>query len=476
MRKLIISLFSVMTVVSTVQAQRLLIVNDTLAIDVKDIDHISYAADPQSPYLLMYEQLAADSKTTLFNQALRMTGLADSLTVYEDEHYPAYFGGNTFYVKAIATGFSQGNYLTSRPRRFTVFVETDSVFRAAGINNIDDLKAWAKKVYDEVFPVDATITDPTNRRNSLNRFVSYHILRHAAGYAALTPVNDRNTVLADNMPGTTRDVTTFYETLMPLASLKCSYPRGVNPDGIYLNRRGLKDSCTVRGIHIMQDGGVYDHWTDNGDYFYIDSLLAYDKTTQEEVLYDMWRVDFKTLSPDLLNIGFHYEEPSLIGIPSVYVDNIDTDAELVALYPHQFWWRTYEGDAVYCPNMKRLTVKLPPLPQALWQVRLGYNANSDLPVINTYINGVPQFTNIDLRVFKMFEDIDADDNLFRGPDDYCQGGSPENVLSNFTNCLRVVVGNFYASGEQDNYLTIEVANGVSGYFPLDYLEIVPAKQ
>ena len=476
MRKLIISLFSVMTVVATVQAQRLLIVNDTLAIDVKDIDHISYAADPQSPYLLMYEQLAADSKATLFNQALQMTGLADSLTVYEDEHYSADFWGNTFYVKASATGFIQGNYLTSRPRRFTVFVETDSVFRAAGINNIDDLKAWAKKVYDEVFPVDATITDPTNRRNSLNRFVSYHILRHAAGYAALTPVNDRNTVLADNMPGTTRDVTTFYETLMPLASLKCSYPRGVNPDGIYLNRRGLKDSCTVRGIHIMQDGGVYDHWTDNGDYFYIDSLLAYDKTTQEEVLYDMWRVDFNALSPDLLNIGFHYEEPSLIGIPSVYVDNIDTDAELVALYPHQFWWRAYEGDAVYCPNMKRLTVKLPPLPQALWQVRLGYNSNNDLPVINTYINGVPQFTNIDLRVFKMFEDIDADDNLFRGPDDYCQGGSPENVLSNFTNCLRVVVGNFYASGEQDNYLTIEVANGVSGYFPLDYLEIVPAKQ
>jgi hypothetical protein len=122
-------------------------------------------------------------------------------------------------------------------------------------------------------------------------------------------------------------------------------------------------------------------------------------------------------------------------------------------------------------------VKLPPLPQANWQVRFGYTGNAERPVINTYINGVPQFTNIDLRAYKTFEDIDADPNLFRAPDDYCQGGSPENVMSNFFNCLSVVVGNFYANGEQDNYLTIEVvSNDESSYLPLDYLEFVPVIQ
>jgi hypothetical protein len=205
--------------------------------------------------------------------------------------------------------------------------------------------------------------------------------------------------------------------------------------------------------------------------------LAYDKTTQEQVLYDMWRVDFKTLSPDLLNIGFRYGDETYIGLPSAFVDNFDTDAELVAMSPHQPFWRSYDGDGVFCPNMRRLTVKLPPLPQATWQVHLGYNVSADRPVINTYINGVPQFTNIDLSAYKSFEDVDADDNLFHGPDDYCTSGSPENVMSVFTNCLCVVVGNFYANGEQDNYLTIEVvSNDESSYLPLDYLEFVPVIQ
>lgn len=475
MRRLFLSLFVAIAAVPTLQAQQLLIVNDNVAIDIHDIDHISYAADPETIYLLMGEMLAVDPKTTLFSQALQLTGMADSLLVYEDENYPANLSGQVFTVLDKAEGYSWGYYQASRPRRFTVFVETDSVFRAAGINNIDDLKAWAKRTYDEVFPQDASVSNPTDRRHSLNRFVSYHILPHAAGYGSLTPVNDRNTKMLSHWPGTTRDVTTYYETLMPYASMKCSYPQRVNPDGIYLNRRGLRNDCTVRGIHIMKSENGIDHWTDNGCYYYIDNLLAYDKTTQEQVLYDMWRVDFKTLSPDLLNIGFRYGESLLFGLPSAFVDNFDTDAELVAMSTHQPFWRSYDGDGVFCPNMRRLTVKLPPLPQATWQVRLGYNVSADRPVINTYINGVPQFSNIDLRAYKTFEDIDADPNLFRGPDDYFT--NDYEPMSSFVNSIRVVVGNFYANGEQDNYLTIEVvSNDESSYFPLDYLEFVPVIQ
>jgi len=88
---------------------------------------------------------------------------------------------------------------------------------------------------------------------------------------------------------------------------------------------------------------------------------------------------------------------------------------------------------------------------------------------------VPQFSNIDLRVYKTFEEIDADANLFRGPDDYFT--SENEAMSSHVNCLRVVVGNFYANGEQDNYLTIEVvSNDDSSYLPLDYLEFVPVIQ
>ena len=76
MRRLFLSLFVAIAAVPTLQAQQLLIVNDNVAIDIHDIDHISYAADPETTCLLMCEKLAVDPKTTLFSQALQLTGLA----------------------------------------------------------------------------------------------------------------------------------------------------------------------------------------------------------------------------------------------------------------------------------------------------------------------------------------------------------------------------------------------------------------
>ena len=49
-------------------------------------------------------------------------------------------------------------------------------------------------------------------------------------------------------------------------------------------------------------------------------------------------------------------------------------------------------------------------------------------------------------------------------------------MSSFVNSIRVVVGNFYANGEQDNYLTFEVASADFVYWPLDYLDFVPVNQ
>lgn len=40
--------------------------------------------------------------------------------------------------------------------------------------------AYAKKVYDKEYPEDSHITDFKDRKNSLNRFISYHILPFAA--------------------------------------------------------------------------------------------------------------------------------------------------------------------------------------------------------------------------------------------------------------------------------------------------------
>src|SRR5690606_32353561 len=59
---------------------------------------------------------------------------------------------------------------------FTALIESNATYSANGINSIDDLKSYASQVYDAVYPEDANITDITDRHNSLNRFVAYHLL------------------------------------------------------------------------------------------------------------------------------------------------------------------------------------------------------------------------------------------------------------------------------------------------------------
>ena len=82
--------------------------------------------------------------------------------------------------------------MTKVRKGYTAFVETDSVYAAHGIYNISDLKAYAAKVYDEMYPEDAAIADPTDRRNSLNRFVSYHLLDRMGTKSNLTAAGIRN--------------------------------------------------------------------------------------------------------------------------------------------------------------------------------------------------------------------------------------------------------------------------------------------
>lgn len=480
MKKLILTL-AVTAGMLSATAQRLLII-DSLTIDVNDVDYISYEADSDSPYKLLPEAIAADPKTTIFSEALQLTRLADSIKPYKDRSYESFeLRDQETMIRATSGGnpYSRARYISHRWQRFTAFVETDSVFQVAGINNLQDLQAYAKRVYDEVYPEDASVSDPTDRRHSLNRFVAYHLLPFSSGYRWLVSANERNQTVVECMPGTVRDASAYYETLMPQASLKCSYPVGAISTGIYLNRSGLRSDCTVRGAYIMEfEDYQKEHHTENGIYYYIDQPLVYDRTTQQEVLNELWRVDFKTLSPDLMNTAMNYDwgnTDDFIAIPGGYARNFETDGIMVALHTFNPWWNMYEGDGVVCSGMHNVTVKLPPLPAGTWQVRLGYNCGAERPVINTYIDEVLQFSSIDLRQYLMPEDVAADDNLFPGPDDYFPGGSSESLADRIS-AVRRVIGTLTSTGTGNHYLRMEsIIYNPDIYFPLDYLEFVPVK-
>ena len=127
----------------------------------------------------IFDVIKENKGSKIFFQALNLVGLEDSLKKFKDESYSVSYdsveiglirpgGGSDYTVK----------YWGERKSAFTILVEPDSVYERNGIHNLDELIAYAKAVYDESYPADAGLYDDDwhNRKNPLNRFISYHIL------------------------------------------------------------------------------------------------------------------------------------------------------------------------------------------------------------------------------------------------------------------------------------------------------------
>ena len=130
-----------------------------------------------SSSLLLADKIAEDPSLTLFSEALQLTGMADSLVKYIDETYScsedSVYTGVMVRCTSGSALYTRSFWPEKRYFNHTAFVEPDSVYHAKGINNIEDLKAYAKKIYDQTYPDDAGLydDDPKHRKNPLNRFV-----------------------------------------------------------------------------------------------------------------------------------------------------------------------------------------------------------------------------------------------------------------------------------------------------------------
>ena len=416
-------LLTLVALVTPATAQEYILVDDDVPIFSSDVLEITYETDEQFGQRLLPGILAADPKTQLFSQALQLTGLADTLRCYWYADYttpsePRYYYRS--YVWNEVAWFNEHRY-----KNFTVFAETDDVFAAQGIGNIEQLKAYAKQVYDPVFPDDAAISDPTDRRNSLNRFVAYHILRHGSTYWYLTFYDGKMTERF--VDATLTDINVWYGTLMEQGVLKFSYPLIGNDSGVYLNHRGLgtepdKYGKQVRGAKVVADGEQgFDHPCFNGNYFYIDRILAYDLPTRDDVLgSELWRMDFKTLSPDIMNNYqemrgdyFMTDDPGSTHSGHNYIYKWDAMENITGHSPEApglvarrtdanfYCW---QGDEINIFGPFDINIQLPTLPPGEWEVRMGLAVTDMRPSVNVYLNG--QLTIDSLVLSRGYYDAD----------------------------------------------------------------------
>jgi len=135
---------------------------------IHTLDRVLQPSNAQLP-----ELIANNSHLSIFSSALNLTGLSDSLRLIEDKNYVP--------VTNFPDISGSGHVPSPEYRKFgyTVLIETNEVFAANGINSLADLKAKAAEWY----PAGSAFTnDFTNRNNSLNQFISYHLINKTINY------------------------------------------------------------------------------------------------------------------------------------------------------------------------------------------------------------------------------------------------------------------------------------------------------
>jgi len=455
--------------------------------------------------MLLADKIGEDSTLTLFSDALKLTGMADSLVKYLDETYSC--GDDSVYTGTMerctsgSATYTRTFWVGKRYFKYTAFVEPDSVYHRNGIYTMDDLQAYAKKIYDETYPEDAGKYDdnPKHRKNPLNRFVSYHLLNRIGQYNSWVPSGDVRNCLDTKLI----DPEEYYETMCPGTIMRFAGP----PSGLYINRRGIGDNgfergYRIRGVKVLSpsESGSTEQDALNGVYHYLDDILAYTTEVRDVVLNRRIRIDATVLSPDFMNCNGRgrYGEDILTGFKNTYITDWKCSPEtFVGVHSDVTYWWSYQSNAVAVSGVFDVSFRLPPVPAGTYEVRLGYTPGEERGVIQAYIgdeNGYePCGIPIDLRVYSGDptigarsdselnfdeEEIVANDKAMhnrgymKAPDSWHPGAGDATMRDN--GILRRILTTKYLDPNKEYRLRVrQVLDDPDRYWSFDYIELCP---
>ena len=370
------------------------------------VDHVVPRTDVSFPTLFERHE----DEFSIFAEALEMTGLMDSILVESR--------GEMEFKQLYRKGISDASY-TLYPSRgigttgkleckegYTIFAESNEVFKKNGINNINDLIAYANKVYadapewyDYLREKKMTVStgdDYTERNNALNMFVAYHIVNAKMSDDWLVYEKGSNAYWNFAPDADPHD---YYETMLPHTMLKIWEPHDVGTGkSLFINRYqtfntltnalaspGTNHQLEIRGIGITRrvNGQDASLEADNGWIHYIDGLLVYDKNVPKKVLNERMRVNCTSLFPELITNDLRsiatadnripWGDNSRHGIPAQYFKNmIHYNDNICLAYCVHGAWRCWESDQMQFWGTYDLAFKLPPVPSGTYEIRVVY--------------------------------------------------------------------------------------------------------
>ena len=471
----------------------------------------------------VYDLVDNDPRTLLFSQALKDCGFHTILSEWYDYTYTIGEDSVRGSVKLTQAGNEWTlHYWEKRKTCFTLLVPTDSIFNKHGIFTVDDMFNYAKNIYNEYNDVDSIMSDRSNPKNPLFRFLSYHILPFLMD---LSRINGRFEVMETHSKFDT-DPEDYFTTYLPNSIMRIS-TQIVNKKfgNVYINRRDKEGNGTtgfkgpkVTGVRIlpsqeMEEMGVAQYSALNGVYHYVDDILTYDSEVREDVLDRRMRIDCSTLSPDFITSGARQFDASNTGSSNYSYGfknpknfaSYNQDYRMQVRSASASGSYAYEGDGVDIQGQFDMYVKLPAVPHnGTWQLRLSFRANSHCGIIQNYIACVapgkevertdwkPLGIPVDLRVnmtdasVGWIQDSDLEDEAavialdksmknrgwMKGSIvQTTNGGTPHRDVNTMG---RLTLMTDYIQSNMDYYIRIkQILDSKDGEFLFDFIEWVP---
>ena len=439
--------------------------------------------------------MAEDSTISIFCQALQLTNMADSLTKYIDETYYVHSDSvaQSKIIKRFGGKDMVAHWYEKRYFKYTAFAEPNEVLAQHGINSLDDLIAHAKAVYDETFPNDAGLYDNdfTNRKNPLNRWVSYHLMNRLGNYSDWAPYGE---ILTQCCRADVAEAEDFWQTMLSEGMVRFCRAAGQ----LYANRKGLKQTATIKGVRVLTDSesGKSNQQALNGRYFYLDDLMEYTTSVRDKVLNCRMRIDATTLSADFMNQGARgnlgWEENYLFAYKRGYIEGWKISPEsFVGVHCDNVWWSSYLGNAVAVKGQYDVQIKLPNPPPGLYEIRLAYVAGEERGVVQVYFNNEPCGIPVDLRKgvwefvvpdqerLKNDEEYNVSiDKTLRnlgymlGPDSYGKPGAISFRIDAPEHLRRILTTQQFVEGKE-NWLRFRQVLDGDAEWSFDYIELCP---
>lgn len=435
--------------------------------------------------LNLVEAIASDNKFSLFFEALKQTGLTEKLAATVDESYDP-----DDYSSLVASPYVQGSgsideLPESRKYGFTALLESDSTLAANGITDLASMASYAARIYNVVYPEDASVNDVKNPRNSLNRFIAYHLINKQLSFSKLISDYDTKHMLK------THDMYEYIETMCPNTLLEVKIERSSGE--VNLINKSTKTGNAVRIVTTN-----YDNDAINGVYHEIDKILVYDLSVASELASKRLRMDAASFFPEFTNNNMRGNGKVQSWVfPKGYIEGLTSSKETRFCYLNSFGgYLDYQGDEVYLNGMYDFSLVTPPIPAGTYEVRFGYQPTPGRGAAQLYWDSIPCGIPLDLRIQANDplvgfvvpgsdpEDLSGYENdkmlrnrgYMKGPAtflDHINVWYGNKIARNSSQYLRRILGIYTFDKAQKHVFTVKAVR--EGQFMFDFLEFVPVE-